>query len=194
MHSSQKYFENAYNVIFEISVKLAQVLWRKVMPADLEKADQSFNDVCFNLLVQEKFDLACVLLDFASNQKKLSDDRMHKIFLINNAQAYKWVGNQEKANAIIDKVDWTATSDDFQMARAVIKDDFETVYSLMRKMGTNGPIVKPNYRIWPLFRKLREIPEFQHTFSQIFQEPLFLLSHDEAEITQSTSKEFMAIK
>lgn len=38
------YLRHAFNVLFEISVKLAHVLWRKFQPNDREKADVSLNN------------------------------------------------------------------------------------------------------------------------------------------------------
>jgi hypothetical protein len=40
---SPDYFSKAYGIVFEIGVKLAHVLWRKLMPEERKRADQNMN-------------------------------------------------------------------------------------------------------------------------------------------------------
>jgi hypothetical protein len=44
---TQSYFQEAYDCIIEIGVKLAHTLWRKVLPGDRASADQNLNNVCY---------------------------------------------------------------------------------------------------------------------------------------------------
>lgn len=43
-----------------------------------------------------------------------------KVFIINRAQAYKWLGNQEGANRILNSEDWSACNNEFQLARSIL--------------------------------------------------------------------------
>ncbi|MBY7835813.1 hypothetical protein KW460_01875 [Vibrio fluvialis] len=49
-----EYLSRAYKVIYEISVKLAHVLWRKLFPLEREDADNSLNNVGFNLISKKQ--------------------------------------------------------------------------------------------------------------------------------------------
>ena len=133
LEATTDYFKKAYESVFEIGVKLAHVLWRKVRPADREKADHNLNGICYDLLVEERFRLACILLDFAVDMKKFSSEQRKRTFIVNRAQAYKWTGDFEIAKKIITNEDWSAASDDFKLAEAVILDDYDRAYTLMKK-------------------------------------------------------------
>ena len=168
------YFELAYESIFEIGVKLAHVLWRKVAPQDLEDADVSLNTICYNLLLKEHYKLACVLLDFATETlKKYSNDNNRRIFIINRAQAYKWAGEDEKAKTIVKSADWSASSDRFKLAEAVLLDDFDKADYLVKKIGSQGDVKMFAYREWPLFREYRKTEGLLKAFEEVFNEPFY---------------------
>ena len=168
------YFELAYECIFEIGVKLAHVLWRKVAPQDLEDADKNLNTVCYNLLLKGQYKLAYILLDFAMETlKKYSDDSSKRTFIINRAQAYKWAGEDEKAKMIVKSADWSASSDKFKLAEAVLLDDFGKADYLVRKIGSQGDMKMFDYREWPLFREYRKTEGFLQAFEEVFNEPFY---------------------
>lgn len=52
------YFVSAYEAVFEIAVKLGQVLWRKLKPLDVKAADHNLSSVCYDLLTERKHRLA----------------------------------------------------------------------------------------------------------------------------------------
>src|SRR5207244_5851263 len=108
----EDYFREAYRCIFEIGVKLAHVLWRKLAPSDKETADRILNEISFELIARENFEMARRLLDFAMCVlKEYGSEQHRRIFLINRAQAYKWLGDQSKALEILEAEDWSASSD-----------------------------------------------------------------------------------
>lgn len=167
-----EYFRSVYECIFEVGVKLAHVLWRKLQPADRESADQHLNNISYDLLAAEQFKLASILLDFAtSTLKKYADEQRRLTFVVNKAQAYKWMGNSEAAKKIISSEDWSATNDVFKLAEAVILDEFDKANDLVKKIGKNGDISKTSYREWPLFREFRLSEGFIRTFEEVFGEP-----------------------
>ena len=71
---------------------------------------------------------------------------------------------------ILDKKDWSASSDDFKLAYAVLTDDFEKAYEIMIKIGDNGEVDKSDYKQWPLFNKIRKEVKFKETYQTIFKE------------------------
>jgi len=171
-----EYFEESYKALFEISVKLTQVIWRKLLPNDLEKSDQSLNDVCFDLLKEHQFELADNLLIFASETlKKHFNEESKNIFIVNKALSLKLGGNKEKAEEIVHAKDWSASSDKFKIARWALLDDFEAVGKLMKKIGPNGEINKMSYKTWPLFQEFRKTKIFLDNFKEIFNEDYSLV-------------------
>lgn len=166
------YFNRSMSCVYEIGVKLAQVLWRKQFPNDLEKADNSLTGVAFELLSQGRFDLATRILDFACDTlKKFSSDVARRMFIVNRAQAFKWQGNDEKCRVILRREDWSACRDDFQLAVAVLEDRYVDAAALMKQIGPNGLAKESYYHDWPLFREFVKSPEFQQAYNFIYGKP-----------------------
>ncbi|MEO8050539.1 MAG: hypothetical protein ABI833_09010 [Acidobacteriota bacterium] len=167
------YYQQSYKVIFEIGVKLANVLWRRLKPGEIEEADKHLASVTYSLLAEEKYDLAKSLLDFASEVlKKHASSENRLRFVVNRVQAYKWSGEPERAREILDKEDFSALSDVFKLAEAVLRDDFKRASDLVKRIGRTNTMTLGMYREWPLFRELRKQPEFEMVIFEVFGEPL----------------------
>ena len=172
---SPEYFTTAYKCLYEISVKLTHTIWRKLLISDLENADSELNCVCYNLIDKRSFGLANILLQFANSQKKKHNNITENIFTINLALSRHLNNEQKEAQEILKKKDWSACSDEFKLAFEIIKKNYKTVYSLMKKIGENGNINKEEYREWPLFKKIREEREFKKVYKEIFKEDYSIL-------------------
>jgi hypothetical protein len=167
------YFRLAYEALFEIGVKLGQVLWRKLKPTDAPDADANLSNLCYGLLKERNYRLAQKLLDFAcSPAMKHSDEKRRLIFLVNRALSYKWDNQPSKALEIVKSEDWTATGAAFRLAAAVLQDQFGDAISIMKTIGAEGEIHKVHYKTWPLFKEIRKAKEFRETFEEIFGEPI----------------------
>jgi hypothetical protein len=166
-----EYVEKAHEVIVEVGVKLAYVLWRKLQPEEHEKADNAINSVALNLIRDERFSLAKTLLDFAACQKKFGSESMRRILILNQAQVHKWTGDHKGMERILGAEDWGASSEKFQLAVAVLNDDFAKAGKLMRRIGPAGSPNKGDYKEWPIFRQFRRAKEFAEVYGEIFGEP-----------------------
>ncbi|WP_447984677.1 hypothetical protein [Nitrospira sp. Nam74] len=172
LDATPEYFEKAYLCIFEIAVKLAHVLWRKAKKEDLENADDNLLDIAFDLLKREEFTLAAILLDFATvTLKKHSSDVTRRAFVINRAQAYKWLGQQDLCEQLLNAEDWSACDPRFHLSVAVLLDKVELACNSMKAIGKSGNVTASDYRDWPLFRELRKSHEFLRTYEEVFGEP-----------------------
>lgn len=164
-----EYFQCAYACVYEIGVKLSQVLWRKLKPDQLEEADDNLTEVTFDLLVAGKFKLACRLLDFAcTTLKKHGSEQSRLMMTINRAQAYKWAGDSKKCRSILDEEDWSACGPQFHLAVAVLEDAHEKAAELMRSIGPNGVMKETQYQDWPLFREFRKTDAFALAYKEVF--------------------------
>jgi len=174
---TREYFAAAHDCLFEIGVKLAQVLWRKLQPDDLERADASLNSVIYDLLVEGRYRLARVLSDFGTETlKKHAKEESLLILVLNRAQAYKWSGDEETARKIVNAEDWGAKALRFKMVQSVLLDDFKAAIDIMKQIGADGDINKHFYREWPVFKEIRKSQEFAVAFEEIFGEPLNLIT------------------
>lgn len=168
-----QYFKRAHHILFEMGVKLAQVLWRKLAPTEIEEADETIVTISYDLLTEKRYELAKVLLDFAvETVKKHSSENSRLKLQINRVQAYKWTGNRERASALLSEEDFSAASDQFQLADSVLRDDFRNALRLVRKIGNCGSLSLGAYREWPLFQELRKQENFKEAIVEIFGEPL----------------------
>ena len=180
------YFMQAYCCVYEIGVKLAQVLWRKLKPEQMGDADDSLISVTYDLIVSSKYDLACNLLDFACETlKKHGSEQARLIMIINRAQAYKWAGNAELCKKTLSDEDWSACSPQFHLAVAVLEDEFDKATDIMRTIGAKGTMQEIYYQDWPIFRKFRLSSQFAQAYLEVFGQPFVhvekLLITDERE-------------
>lgn len=165
-----EYFYKAYECLYEIATKLTHTIWRKLIKTDLKNADRKLNDICFELINNNQFNLADILLEFACGQKKYFNDAFKNVFVVNRALS-KYLQSEEKlAKTIIKSKDWSASRDDFKLANSVLIEDYKKAYDLMKKIGKNGEVDKENYRTWPLFRKIRKEKKFKSVFKELFGE------------------------
>jgi hypothetical protein len=181
------YFKEAVDIVFEIGVKLAHVLWRKLKPDEIKEADKNLNSIAYEPLLEENYKLAKVLFDFAAvTLKKYANDEARRVFVVNRALAYKWGGEDDKGRKIIEAEDWSATGGKFSLAEAVILENYPAALKIMRGIGKNQEEV-PNvaYREWPLFKEFRKTIEFQQTFQEIVGEPLTKLEEKETCIEET---------
>lgn len=163
------YFKGACDCLLEIGVKLTHVIWRKLLPDDRSNADEALNSTCFELLLHDNHRLANELLYFATEVlKTFASEQSRLTFVINRAQALKWLGNDEECVKLLDQFDWTAKLPQFQLCVAVLKEEYEAAVVIMKQMGKDGPVTDENYLMWPVFRKARKNELFQRSFQEIF--------------------------
>lgn len=103
--------------------------------------------------------------------KTYSSEKAKLTFIINRAQALKWSGKDDLCKKFISEIDWTAKSDDFKLASAVLLQDFESAATIMKRLGINDEVSKTAYRDWPLFIQFRKSDTFMTTYEEIFSEP-----------------------
>lgn len=174
LHADPKYYQKCYSVLFEIGVKLGQVIWRKLKPDEIENADAHLNNVCFQLLIKGHYKLALNLLTFATDTlKKHHDQEMICIFMVNKSLAYYLSDKKDEGKKMLSKHDWSATNDKFKLAVAVLQEDFKNAIEIMKSIGANNEhINKDAYREWPLFRVFRKRKDFKEAYKEIFNEEL----------------------
>jgi hypothetical protein len=172
LHVDSVYFESAFKCLYELAVKLSQVIWRNLQPDELLKCDDSLLDITYELILDKKYDLAKILLDFMDKYiKKFSSDDIKYRLIFNRAQTYKWLGDEKKCLEIVKSSDWSASNDLFKLASQVLIDDFEKASETMKRIGSNQDILpKLCYLEWPIFNKFRKNEIFLKTYKEIYKE------------------------
>lgn len=182
-----KYFVVAVNCIYEVGIKLGYVFWRKFAAHERDDADRALNDLCFQLIFWRAYNVAEALLSFGVETIKTRSglDQTRRMMVVNLANAVKLQKRKEDAQKILNKEDWSASSDNFLICVAAIKEDIDFVIDLMKKMGKNNSFAE-HYRMWPVFKNINTDKRFIDAFESIFGEPFIVsstvdISHDAEE-------------
>ncbi|MEZ5496353.1 MAG: hypothetical protein R3F25_05930 [Gammaproteobacteria bacterium] len=168
---SQNYFEKAFDCLFEISLKLNQVLRRNLQPDQLEKADESFMNITFELIQNKQYKLAEIMFEFEDKYiKNYSNQDTELRILLNRAQTYKWLGDSDKCNEIIKSRDWSACGEILKLGSYVLLEEFELASESMKIIGDNEKIIhKSSYTDWPIFKDFIHRDEFKTAFKEIYK-------------------------
>ena len=67
---------------------------------------------------------------------------------------------RRSARSFLDSIDFTALSDEFKLAEAVLRERYSDAVSLMKLIGGDGAVGRVDYHMRPLFRGFRNRPEF----------------------------------
>lgn len=170
-----EYFDKAYRAYFEIGVKLCQVLWRKFLPDKILEADKNLNNICYDLISSGYYELAKTLLKFATEElPKNGNQALRKMLVINKSLAYYLSGEKIIALKILDAEDFTL-GNEFKLAVAVLKEDFNEAKKLMNKIGADDELFDIEaYQEFPLFKIFRETEEFKTAFKEVFKEDFII--------------------
>jgi len=167
-----KYFLPTCELMIEVALMLGQTLWRKILPDEIGEADAHLNHAQYDALYSQNWERAKVFGEFAINQKKFSDEIHKRISIINYCIALKFSGDEERALKELNKIDWTASINDFRLAEAVLNDRFEDAATIMIRIGKSGEILNEGYyHTWPIFTKFRGSSEFMTAYEKIYGYP-----------------------
>ena len=158
-----------------MSVKLTHVLWRKFVPLEREEADGHLNQIIYDLLIDNKYELAIEFANFFTDViKKFSSEQFRKFVIVNKAIAYKMLNKEKECKQVIKSEDWSI-GNEFKLAKLILEDSFVEAKKLMIKIGDNDEVVnKKAYENWPLFEKFRLTEEFKSTYLELFKEEFTL--------------------
>lgn len=169
LRANRKYLRQSYETLYEIGLKLSQVLWRKLSPNEIQSAEDSLSHFIYELLIEENYALAIRLLDFACNTlKKWGSEGDRLVYVINRALAYKFSGDQNECKSILSSQDWSACGDNYNICVAVLQDDFVKAKMIMLKIGNSGSVTEGDYMEWPCFKEFRDSDEFVTGFTEVF--------------------------
>lgn len=166
------YFKEALQCLYEISIKLSWLVWRKMEENDIEDIDTFFStEIGVELIDQGEYLLAENLFSFYLDNSEGSSDLVKNIFFLNLVLAKKSSGNMMGAINLLDTKDWSASRIEFKFVNHVLRDEFDDALILMEKIGkTSDILIKENYLLDPIYKKFREIDKFKTIFKKIYGE------------------------
>lgn len=167
--ADNKYLKECHGIIYEIGVTFSHKLLRKFCKDNLEESDDYLIKLCYELLVEEKYDLAKKILKFSIEQKRHSSDYRKRMMIINLSIAYKFSSDDGNFKKTIDSVDWSSCADEFKLCVHALRGEYEDAASVMRRVGANHELVKEeSYIEWPAFNEFRKTQIFLDAFESVF--------------------------
>jgi hypothetical protein len=147
-------------------------LWRKFAKDERERADDVLNQFCYSLIYERSYKIAEILLTFGTKTlKQHGSEKTRRMMIVNLANAIRLQKREPEAIALLDREDWSASGEEFQLCVAAVKGEIDRVVELMKRMGASGSITREDYRNWPVFRGIRTNPKFGATFEAVFGVP-----------------------
>ncbi|HNU01891.1 MAG: hypothetical protein KBB26_10260 [Candidatus Omnitrophica bacterium] len=167
-----EYFYSTCELVIEVGIKLGQTLWRKTLPEEISEADNHIMSLLYGALENRNWPRAKMIGEYAFRLPKFFSEQNQKIITVNFAQALLRDGEKDRAKSIIDNIDWSATTDDFKLARAVLLQDYSDAEIIMMRIGKQGQLTNENsYHTWPLFIEFRETENFARAYFNVFGYP-----------------------
>jgi hypothetical protein len=177
------YSLKSYKNILKVGVILTHKLWRQFKKDEIEIADNHFINLCVKIIIEEDYDFALELLNFAEASLFYKGKTKNVNLMssqLNKAQVYKWKGDRDKMNEIINNLDLSGASDEFKLAELVLRDKFEEAAKLVERIGSESDYLSEQaYRVWPIFKEFRKSPEFLAAFEVAFCKKFDLLTTEE---------------
>lgn len=191
---SKHYFDECFCCLYEIGIKLSHVVWRKLLLNELKSIDENLIGVTFDLIDKRDYLVAIRILEFFTDKSiKHSDDAQLRIMLINLAQSYKWNKQNDKCIELLCAHDWSSSQDQFKLAVSVLKEDWDSTYSIMKRICHDDEFDRAAFRNWPLFKELRKQERFPEIYELCYNEPfsslqaIFPPRQENSEIDQDAS-------
>ncbi|WP_175699322.1 hypothetical protein [Burkholderia ambifaria] len=167
-----EYFMLTCLVLSAVSVMLTHTLWRTVLPDEIEREARCLTETVYYLLLHERYNVAIPIGKYSLTPevtKGISEADI-RIRAINLCIAYKNCNLMDKAKALLDSYDWSATPIDFKLARHVLSDEFPDAISSMHQIGREGMFVNQMaYHDWPLFMDFRKRQDFRDAYREIYE-------------------------
>lgn len=162
------YLLHAFDVLVNVGIKLAYVMWRKLAESESNDADNMLNSICVELITQDRFELAIELLRFPESIKRRVSRECHLMMQINLAQALKWRGQEEHCLTLLRSIEFAPLADRFKLANAVLTDKYDEAAALVRRIGKDTDVGRLGYLEWPLFRSFRRTTQFKDAYREVF--------------------------
>lgn len=167
----KSYFDASYYTLYEIGIKLAHVIWRKLLKEELESIDDNLCAFTFSLIEKRDYPIAIRVLEFFTQSNMAHhEEASRRVMLINLAQAYKWNKQLDKCNALLDAHDWSALHHKFRLAVVVLREKWDEAFALMRRLKDDPEFKKAAYKDWPLFKQLRKAEGFSAVYEECYGE------------------------
>lgn len=190
----QKYLRQALSLLSEFAILLIFSLWRKHVMSDNTDEDSfsSLNEICFNLIDNRRYGVAVHVIEYALNLKGTTVKESTRLRLVVNlASAQKHQKQNESCEKTLSKIDWSATSDDYKICVAALREDELEVIKLMPIVKSAKLFSSDAFMEWPVFDFIRSKPDFRKAFKRIYGKEIqpFISDNQIDTVTENSTPE-----
>ena len=183
---TNRYLSRAISILMEFGMLLIFTLWRKHVPNSDQEAFSCLNDCCYTLISKKRYIAARNVLNFCIfKQKRACSENVHRMMIINLANAYKKLKDEAECEKVLSNFDWSATKIEFQLCIGSLRGDVERVVSLMPIAAASNAITGNAFRDWPVLDWVRDDPTIQEAFNRVYGEPMWTEVSSTSEMTSN---------
>lgn len=173
LHKS--YLYRSLSILSEFALLTIFMLWRKHVPNERDNAFDAINEISFSCINNHRYRLASRLCEFAISLKNSGIKEAQRLrIVVNLASAHMHMKENGEAERVLNKEDWSATSDDFQISVAALRKDVKEVNRILPMIKAAGRLDADEFRTWPVFNFIKDDQEFLDEFKRVYGESLIV--------------------
>ncbi|WP_294281163.1 hypothetical protein [uncultured Sphingomonas sp.] len=172
---NRSYLYRSLSILSEFALLTIFMLWRKHVPNERDEAFDAINEISFSCINNHRYRLASRLCEFALSLKNSGIKEAQRLrIVVNLASSHMHMKENEEAEKVLNREDWSATSDDFQISVAALRKEVKEVNRILPMIKASGRLDADEFRTWPVFNFIKEDQEFLDQFKKVYGEPLIV--------------------
>lgn len=169
----EKYYNKAFNTLYEFGILLGQTVWRKVLPEEIKEANESLFDIIVQMISDGRYSGSLAILEYYKKSWiKQFDPEDQLVLDINIAQSHKWKGDDKSCQKVLAERNWMAYSNRYKLAYYILKDDFINAIQIIKIIDETDNIGITSIREWPLFKNAIKNDEFKAACKSKYNEDI----------------------
>ena len=159
------YLDKCLSAFEKSFLLIACELWKKNEPENRERY-VLMNHLSYEHISEGRYEVGASIAYFLCGDKKQKEsDRT--VCQINYWQAMKWSGEFDSVKSEIKDADFSAKDSIYVLAKHALLDEFDSALKMMPDLVKSEKLTIEDLREWPLFRAIREQPEYEIMINEL---------------------------
>ena len=151
---TSEYLHRAINLFEKSFILVAAEFWKQLLPEDTARSGLLIR-IAFDHLTAERWPVGESLSYFIRNDKRMPE-RDQLIGEMNYWQAIKWQGRYSEIRQEVEKADFSAKDQIFQLALHALADRTDAFFKLLPGIIASKKLQPTDIESWPIFREMRK--------------------------------------
>lgn len=164
--STPEYIANSILHLRVFIICMSNLIWRNILPKDVNKCDESLDNVIYILLKEEQYIAVINIVNFMFNNSKISSPKFKTILIINRAFALKESKGSNHWKKEIEFIRKKTKDKSFQLAISVLLELYKEATNIMKKSKKSRFLFA--YNDWPILKDFRKNPIFLKSYKEIY--------------------------